>query len=106
LAAKRLGLLRELIGKADLTAVLVNATTSEGMTQATDVQDAARAVGQRIIVLSAATDAEIDAAFATLAQQRAGALMVGAEQFFDTRRDRITALAARQFGLSRCARSR
>jgi putative tryptophan/tyrosine transport system substrate-binding protein len=59
------------------------------------VQDAARAVGQRIIVLSAAMDAEIDAAFATLAQQRASALMVGADQFFDTRRDRITALAAR-----------
>jgi putative ABC transport system substrate-binding protein len=95
LAAKRLGLLRELIGKADLMAVLVNATTSEGITQATDVQDAARAVGQRIIVLSAATDAEIDVAFATLAQQHAGALMVGAEQFFDARRDRITALAAR-----------
>jgi putative tryptophan/tyrosine transport system substrate-binding protein len=95
LAAKRLGLLRELTGKADLMAVLVNAATSEGMTQATDVQDAARALGQRIIVLRAATDAEIDAAFATLAQQRASALMVGADQFFDTRRDRITAMAAR-----------
>jgi ABC-type uncharacterized transport system substrate-binding protein len=95
LAAKRLGLLRELIGKADLMAVLVNTTISEGMTQATDVQDAARAVGQEIIVLNAAMDAEIDAAFATVARQRASALMVGADQFFDTRRDRITALAAR-----------
>jgi putative tryptophan/tyrosine transport system substrate-binding protein len=95
LAAKRLGLLRELTGKADLVAALVNATTAEGKTQATDVQDAARAVGQRIMLLSAAMDAEIDVAFATLAQQRASALLVGADQFFDTRRDRITTLAAR-----------
>jgi putative ABC transport system substrate-binding protein len=96
LAAKRLGLLRELIGKADLMAVLVNSTISEGVTQATDVQDAARETGQRIIILNAATDAEIDAAFATLAQQHAGALIVGSDQFFDTRRDRMIALAARQ----------
>ena len=89
-----MGLLRELIPKADLMAVLVN-TTSEGMTQANDVQDAARAAGLQAIVLNAATDADIDAAFATLSRQRIGALMVGADQFLDTRRDRIVALAAR-----------
>jgi putative ABC transport system substrate-binding protein len=94
LGAKRVGLLRELIPKADLMAVLVN-TTSEGMTQAKDVQDAAREAGLRAIVLNAATDADIDAAFATLSRQRIGGLMVGADQFFDTRRDRIVALAAR-----------
>jgi putative tryptophan/tyrosine transport system substrate-binding protein len=95
LGTKRLGLLRELIGKADLIAVLVNSTTSEGVTQATDVQAAGRETGQRIIVLNVATDAEIDDAFAALAEQHAGALIVGADQFFDTRRDRIIALAAR-----------
>jgi ABC-type uncharacterized transport system substrate-binding protein len=95
LGTKRLGLLRELIGKADQIAVLVNSTTSEGVTQATDVQAAGRKTGQRIIVLNVATDAEIDDAFAALAEQRAGALIVGADQFFDTRRDRIIALAAR-----------
>jgi putative ABC transport system substrate-binding protein len=94
LGAKRVGLLRELIPKADLMAVLVN-TTSEGMTQAKDVQDAAHEAGLRAIVLNAATDADIDAAFATLSRQRIGGLMVGADQFFDTRRDRIVALAAR-----------
>ena len=94
LGAKRVGLLRELIPKADLMAVLVN-TTSEGMTQAKDVQDAARDAGLRAIVLNAATDADIDAAFATLSRQRIGGLMVGADQFLDTRRDRIVALAAR-----------
>jgi putative ABC transport system substrate-binding protein len=94
LGAKRVGLLRELIPKADLMAVLVN-TTSEGMTQAKDVQDAAREAGLRAIVLNAATDADVDAAFATLSRQRIGGLMVGADQFLDTRRDRIVALAAR-----------
>jgi putative ABC transport system substrate-binding protein len=94
LGAKRVGLLRELIPKADLMAVLVN-TTSEGMTQAKDVQDAAREAGLRAIVLNAATDADIDAAFATLSRQRIGGLMVGGDQFLDTRRDRIVALAAR-----------
>jgi putative ABC transport system substrate-binding protein len=94
LGAKRVGLLRELIPKADLMAVLVN-TTSEGMTQAKDVQDAARKAGLRAIVLNAATDADIDAAFATLSRQRIGGLMVGGDQFLDTRRDRIVALAAR-----------
>ena len=94
LGAKRVGLLRELIPKADLMAVLVN-TTSEGMTQAKDVQDAARKAGLRAIVLNAATDADIDAAFATLSRQLIGGLMVGGDQFLDTRRDRIVALAAR-----------
>ena len=94
LGAKGVGLLRELIPKADLMAVLVN-TTSEGMTQAKDVQDAAREAGLRAIVLNAATDADIDAAFAMLSRQRIDGLMVGADQFLDTRRDRIVALAAR-----------
>jgi putative ABC transport system substrate-binding protein len=94
LGAKRVGLLRELIPKADLMAVLVN-TTPEGMTQAKDVQDAARKAGLRAIVLNAATDADIDATFATLSRQRIGGLMVGGDQFLDTRRDRIVALAAR-----------
>jgi putative ABC transport system substrate-binding protein len=95
LAAKRLGVLRDLVGKVDLMAMLVNATTAEGKAQATDVQDAAREVGQQIVVLSAATDAEVDAAFAALVKQHVGALMVGADQFFDSRRDRITGSAAR-----------
>ena len=85
LGAKGVGLLRELIPKADLMAVLVN-TTSEGMTQAKDVQDAAREAGLRAVVLNAATDADIDAAFAMLSRQRIDGLMVGAD---------LVALAAR-----------
>jgi CheY-like chemotaxis protein len=48
-----------------------------------------------VVMISAATDADIDAAFATLSRQRIGGLMVGGDQFLDTRRDRIVALAAR-----------
>jgi putative ABC transport system substrate-binding protein len=91
LGAKRLGLLREL-RKSELIALLVN-TTREGATQARDVRAAAREIGQ-VVVLQASTDREIDAAFAALVQQQARLLMVGADPFFDTRRDRLIALAA------------
>ena len=93
LGAKRLGLLRELV-KPELIALLVN-STHEGATQARDVQKAAQEIGQQVIVVRASTDHEIDAAFTTLAQQQARALMIGADPFFDTRRDRLIALAAR-----------
>src|SRR5260370_11669799 len=67
LAAKRLGLPRELIGKTDLMAVLVNSTMSEGVTQATDGPGSAREPVQRSIILSAVIDAEIEAAIGNLA---------------------------------------
>jgi putative tryptophan/tyrosine transport system substrate-binding protein len=95
LGAKRVGLLRELIPKADLIALLVNPNSPDSEPQVADVQVAAREVGQRVMVLNATTDADIDAAFATLSRQRIGGLMVGGDQFLDTRRDRIVALAAR-----------
>jgi putative ABC transport system substrate-binding protein len=60
-----------------------------------DVQEATRTVGQQTLILTASTDTEIDTAFATLAQQRIGALMVCADPFFDVRREQIVALATR-----------
>ena len=63
-------------------------------TQSKDAQEAARAVGQQIHILSASTDRELDAAFAAAAQMRAGALLVGADPSFYSRGDRIVALAA------------
>jgi len=93
LGAKRLGLLRELVPKAEVIALLINQNSSQG--QAKDVQEAARDLGQGVVVLNGGTDADIDAAFASLAQHQAGALLVGADPFFNVRRDRLIALAAR-----------
>jgi putative ABC transport system substrate-binding protein len=95
LGAKRLGLLRELVPSAELIALLVNQNSSQGQGQMKDVQDAARSLGQRIVVLNGGSDEEIDAAFASLAPQNVGALLVGSDPFFDPRRYRLISLAAR-----------
>jgi putative ABC transport system substrate-binding protein len=94
LGAKRLGLLRDLVPGADVIALLVNPNTQVGRVQTKDVQEAARALGQSLVVLDGGSDESIDASFAALTQQHVAALMVGADPFFDTRRDRLIALAA------------
>ena len=96
LAAKRLGLLRELLPKIELLAFLVNPEYPDIESQVKDVETAAAALGQRILILKATTLAEIDAAFAFASQQRANALMMGSDPFFDANRGHIVALAARQ----------
>jgi putative tryptophan/tyrosine transport system substrate-binding protein len=95
LAAKRLGLLRELVPKTDLVAMLVNPGYPDAEAQVSDVQKASRELSQRVVVLNAGTTGQIDEAFAALVERRAGALMVGADPFLDSRRDQIIALAAR-----------
>jgi hypothetical protein len=95
LGVKRLALLRELlVSKADVVAFLVNTSTIEGSSQLPDVLAAAHAAGQQVIVIHASTEPEIDAAFATLIERRAGALLVGSEPFFTFRRTQIITLAA------------
>jgi putative ABC transport system substrate-binding protein len=94
LGAKRLGLLRELVPGAEIIALLVNSNTSVGKVQIRDVQEAARTLGQRLVVLDGSSDAKIEAAFAALAPQHVTALLVGADPFFDTRRERLVALAS------------
>jgi putative ABC transport system substrate-binding protein len=95
LAAKRLGLLHDLLPRATVIAVLVNPNFPDAADQMRDVQEAARTLGLRIRVLNASTESEIDTAFATLARQRADALVLAADPFFTARRNRIVALAAR-----------
>jgi putative tryptophan/tyrosine transport system substrate-binding protein len=96
LGTKRLALLRELlVSKADVVAFLVNTSSVEGSSQLEDVRAAARAAGQQVIVLEARTEREIDEAFASIIEQRAGALLVGSEPFFTFRRAQIITLAAR-----------
>ena len=95
LDAKRLELMHELLPTASIIAVLINPNNPGAEGQARDIQSAARAMRQPIQILNAATDQEIDAAFATLVQQRIGALVIGGEVFFDSRRAKLVALAAR-----------
>jgi putative ABC transport system substrate-binding protein len=95
LEGKRLGLLRELVPAAALIVVLLNPTNANFQTQLGGVQEAARAAGQRLSILSASTERDIDTAFATASESRAEALLVGSDPFFDSRIDQIVALAAR-----------
>jgi putative ABC transport system substrate-binding protein len=96
LAAKRLGLLHELAPASSRIAVLANPT--DAMRTGSNVRDleaAARALGLQLIVLMASTNEEIDAAFSTIARERADALFVLADSFFATRRVHLAISAAR-----------
>jgi putative tryptophan/tyrosine transport system substrate-binding protein len=96
IAAKRLGLLHDLVPKAVRIAVLINpanASTAEATLR--DMPEAARALGLQIVVLNASTGREIEAAFATLVRDRADALFVGADAFFNSRRVQLANMAAR-----------
>jgi putative ABC transport system substrate-binding protein len=95
LEPKRLGLLRELVPSAARIGFLFNPSFSPSAGQLADVQQAARAISLQVDVLRANSDAEIDAAFETIVQQRLGALAVAASPFFDTRREKLVGLAAR-----------
>ena len=95
LMPKRLELLSELVPQAGVIALLVNPNNSNADPTIRDVQEAARAKGVQLRVLRASTESEIDAAFATLVQVQAGALVLGADPFFGQRRDQLVALAAR-----------
>jgi putative tryptophan/tyrosine transport system substrate-binding protein len=95
LAAKRLGLLRELIPQAKTIAVLVNTGWPAAVRFQADVEIAARMMGLLVQVLKANTDAEIDDAFNRMAQNRADALLVGPGPFYDSVRDKLVALAAK-----------
>src|SRR5215472_6440168 len=94
LGAKRLGLLRELVPGAQVMALLANPNYYLGPVQIRDVEEAARALGQRLVVLDGGTDEKIESAFAALAPQHVSAFLVSSDPFFDTRRDRLVALAS------------
>jgi putative ABC transport system substrate-binding protein len=93
LEAKRLGLLRELVPQATTIGFLLNPNLDRD--QLSGVQEAARTINLQIHVLRASTDREIDLAFETVAPQRIQALAVAGDPFFDTRREKLVALAAR-----------
>jgi putative tryptophan/tyrosine transport system substrate-binding protein len=94
--AKRLGFLRELAPDARVVGVLVNPNYPLAALQLRQIEQAARAVGQQIVLCNASTDDDLEAAFSTLGREHVGSLLVAADTYFTTRRDRIVAFAARQ----------
>ena len=95
LAAKRLGLLRELVPQAAPLSVLFNPADPSADAMSKDLQAYAGTLGVQLHLLYAGTDGEIEAAIAKLAQTPGGALLVNADPFFFIRRGPITALTAR-----------
>jgi ABC-type uncharacterized transport system substrate-binding protein len=95
LGAKRLELLRELIPRVTVVGLLINPGNPTSEFQVRDVQAAARAFDIEPLVLHAGSERNIDAAFASFVQQRANALIVGADSLFLSRRDQLAGLAAR-----------
>ena len=95
LGAKRLDLLRQLVPKAATIAMLVYPDTPDTEAERRQVQAAAQAIRQQLIVLDLKTDRDIETAFATLVQRGAGALLVGTGAFTYSHRERIVTLAAR-----------
>jgi len=97
LGAKRLELLRQLVPRATTIAMLMNPNTPDTDTEAErrEVEAAARAIRQQLIVLDISTNRDLEAAFVTIVQRGAGALLVGTGPFFNSHRERLVALAAR-----------
>jgi putative tryptophan/tyrosine transport system substrate-binding protein len=95
LGAKRLELLRQLVPKATTIAMLVRPDTTETEAERIDVQNAAQALGQELVVFDVTSRRDIEAAFATFVERRAGGLLVGTGPFLTSNRERVVALAAR-----------
>jgi putative tryptophan/tyrosine transport system substrate-binding protein len=94
--SKRLGLLHELVPGAKAVGVLIDPYYREAEAQERELREAAGTIGQPIHIAYAKSDAELELAFEKLVQEGADALLVGADPFFDTRRDRIIAFAAKR----------
>ena len=84
-----MGLLHELVPNATIVALLINPNNPESVRQPAELQDAARAIGLQLVVLTATTAGDIDTAFTAMVQNRVGALLVGSDPFFANRREQI-----------------
>src|SRR6185369_9272096 len=82
---KKMGLLIDLVPQAKLIAGLLNPLT--GRERAAAMHNAARALDRNLVIVTASTQSEIEAAFATVAQQKVGAVVVGGDPFLNSRRD-------------------
>jgi ABC-type uncharacterized transport system substrate-binding protein len=95
IVAKQLEMLHETAPKATVIGFLVNTTNPYVESDTRDAQTAADTVGRKLLVVKAATESDFVTAFATLVQQRAGALLIAGDRFFNNKVDQLIALAAR-----------
>jgi putative tryptophan/tyrosine transport system substrate-binding protein len=95
LESKKLSLLREVVPKADVVAALLNQSRPIANSQTAELEAAAKKFGQRIQIFHAASEQEIEPAFASMAQAKVDALLVAADAFFNARREQIVLLASR-----------
>lgn len=93
--AKRLGLLREIKPGITIVGALINPDSLTATSQQKDLEQAARTIGLRVQFLKARNDAEIEAAFKSIVEERIPALLVPADAFFAASRDKLAELAAR-----------
>jgi putative ABC transport system substrate-binding protein len=95
LGAKRLSLIRALLPKPGLIAFVVNPNNSSTAIQIEEMQQAARAIDQPLLMFRVTSEAEAEAAFATMTQQKVSAVQYGASVLFQVINDRLVELAAR-----------
>jgi len=95
LGAKRLELLRQLVPNVALIGMLVNPNYPDAESQAKDVKEAARTLGQQVHVVNADSEGDLNQAFATFIELKTDALLVSLDSFFLSRREQLVALAAR-----------
>jgi putative tryptophan/tyrosine transport system substrate-binding protein len=94
LESKRLGLLREIVPDVPVIGVLLNPKFPVATLQLQEIRDAARTVNQKLFVMNASNDEELTTAFGSFVQQRVSAVLIAADPYFDTRRERLIAFAA------------
>jgi putative ABC transport system substrate-binding protein len=94
-AGKKLELMRQLVPGAVTIALLSDPRANEGRQERRDLEAAAQAVGQRLVISEVKTDREVELAFTSMVEQKASALLIGAGAFFTARIPRLAALALR-----------
>jgi putative tryptophan/tyrosine transport system substrate-binding protein len=92
--SKRLGLLHELVPDTKIVGVMIDPNYQEAQAQARELREAAATLGQKLVIADAGNDKNLGSAFDTFSREHADALLVAAAPFFDTRRERIVAMAA------------
>jgi putative tryptophan/tyrosine transport system substrate-binding protein len=95
LGGKRLELARELVPNAGVVALMTNPNSPDALEELHNLQNAAKAIGQQLLVVPATSDHDFEAAFASILQHRAGVLLIGQDPFLFQSSDRLIALAAR-----------